>query len=422
VTYDGHRANDYGTYVAMSTDFGSTWTSIAGDLPKGQVARTITEDIKNADVLYLGTESGLFFSYDRGKHWVRLKGTFPTVQVPEITLHERDNAMIIATHGRALWVLDDLTPLQQYGKAIAASGGYVFPLTTAVQRNASQERERDFHGDMKFLGKNPTRGAQISFYTKAAPKSAKVTVKDASGALVSEVTPDSAAPKPSEGINSLVWDLRVQPLKVLRGVSLGGGFFGTGLEGPLVLPGTYVATVTVDGKDIGSTQVAVRGDPEIAISDADRKTAFDIAKELHGMHATADQAAFALVDAYDQLAPARAAMRDSSKAPAAARTSWRTFSMQLDSLRTRFGVAGGGFGGGGFGAPNVRNKVSQLKQSVLAATAVPTEQQMRQLREVRDELPKAVAEVNALLAKLPALWAELAQAGIYPAAPKPVGN
>ena len=140
------------------------------------------------------------------------------------------------------------------------------------------------------------------------------------------------------------------------------------------------------------------------------------------MHATADRAASALVEAYDQLAPARVAMRDSTKGTPALRASWRNFSTQLDSLRTRFGVAGGGFGGGGGGGANVRNRVSQLKQSVLAATALPTHQQMRQLGEVRDELPKAVADVNALLAKLPGLWAEMAQAGIFPGVPKPVDN
>ena len=111
-TFDGHRLNDFSTYVYASNDLGQSWKSIAGDLPKGQVARTITEDLRNPDVLYLGTESGLFVTFDKGKRWMRVKANLPTVPIYEITLHPRDNAMLLATHGRSVWVLDDMTPLR----------------------------------------------------------------------------------------------------------------------------------------------------------------------------------------------------------------------------------------------------------------------------------------------------------------------
>ncbi|MGH7711940.1 MAG: WD40/YVTN/BNR-like repeat-containing protein, partial [Gemmatimonadaceae bacterium] len=150
VTFDGHRLSDFAAHVFTSADFGATWTSIAGDLPKGEVARTITEDEKNADVLYLGTESGLWFTYDRGKHWVAIKGRLPTVPVYEITLHPRDNAMLVGTHGRAIWILDDLTPFQEYARAIASTG-HVFSNPGSAQRRPSSERMRNFEGDMKYL-------------------------------------------------------------------------------------------------------------------------------------------------------------------------------------------------------------------------------------------------------------------------------
>ncbi|MGH9940393.1 MAG: WD40/YVTN/BNR-like repeat-containing protein, partial [Blastocatellia bacterium] len=101
-TFDGHRSNDFNTYVYASRDYGQSWQSIAGDLPKGptgEVARTITEDLKNPDVLYLGTERGVYVTFDRGKQWTRVKANLPTVPIYEITLHPRDNAMILATHG-----------------------------------------------------------------------------------------------------------------------------------------------------------------------------------------------------------------------------------------------------------------------------------------------------------------------------------
>src|SRR5678815_527860 len=112
VSVDNHLLNDYAPYMWMSTDFGATFKSIVGNL-RGENVRTITEDQKNPNVLYIGTETGIFLSLDKGGSWQRLKGqNFPTVRVDEITLHPRDNAMLIATHGRAIWVLDHLEPIQ----------------------------------------------------------------------------------------------------------------------------------------------------------------------------------------------------------------------------------------------------------------------------------------------------------------------
>ena len=115
-TFDGHRQNDFETYIYVSRDFGQTWQSASGDL-KGEVIKTMTEDLKNPDVLYVGAETGLFVSIDRAKSWVRVKANLPTVRIDEITLHARDNAMVLATHGRAIWVLDHLEPIQEYAAA-----------------------------------------------------------------------------------------------------------------------------------------------------------------------------------------------------------------------------------------------------------------------------------------------------------------
>src|SRR5207245_4444072 len=110
-TFDGHRQNDFATYVYVSRDYGQTWQSMASNLD--EAVKTLTEDQKNANVLYLGTETGLFVTVDR-RSWMRIKANLPTVRIDEITLHPRDNAMILATHGRALWILDHLEPIQEY--------------------------------------------------------------------------------------------------------------------------------------------------------------------------------------------------------------------------------------------------------------------------------------------------------------------
>ncbi len=113
VTVDNHFNNDYEPYIWVSEDFGATFRSINSGLA-GQNVRTLTEDHRNPDVLYIGTETGIFLSLDRGQSWRRLRANLPTVRVDEITLHPRDNAMLVATHGRSLFVLDHLEPIQEF--------------------------------------------------------------------------------------------------------------------------------------------------------------------------------------------------------------------------------------------------------------------------------------------------------------------
>src|SRR5262249_9226639 len=151
--------------------------------------RTITEDLRNPDVLYLGTESGLFITFDRGKQWQRVKANLPTVPIYEITLHPRDNSMILATHGRSIWILDDMKALQQFARARTADV-HLFDIRPATQWSLSGDRSRDFEGDMQFLGKNPDLGAAFTYYLKSPAKNLTLTVKDAAGNVVREFSGD----------------------------------------------------------------------------------------------------------------------------------------------------------------------------------------------------------------------------------------
>jgi photosystem II stability/assembly factor-like uncharacterized protein len=413
-SFDGHRSGDLGTYVFASTDFGSTWRSIAADLPKGEVARTITEDLVNADLLYLGTETGLFVSTNRGAGWVRVRANFPTVPVYEITLHPRDNAMLLATHGRGIWILDDLTPFQHYGEA-ARADAYLFEPRPAVERKGSDERQRSFEGDRHFLGENPKAGA-LTYYLKAPANEVTLSIKDAGDQLVRELSGNDTKDKHAAGMNLVHWDLRVPPLP---GPQEAAGFFGGGTDGPMVLPGDYRVTLTVDGKDAGTRTIAVRGDPEIQISDADRHAMFESSKELHALHGRVNQAAEALNKMNEQMTAIRGVLKSAKDVPVDQKGRADSIGTALDSLRRR--VVGGGFGGGGGGGlVSLRGRVVQLKGAVLGATALPTQTSMRLLQELRPAVPKVVDEVNALVARFTALLSDLAKQGIYPAAPKPV--
>ena len=163
VTFDGHRGGDYGTYVFATTDFGATTKSIVSNLPKGEVARTIAEDPKNADLLYLGTETGLWVSHNRGGQWTRLKANLPTTPIYEIKIHPRDNDLILATHARGVWILDDPGVIQQWAKAEAARIGkeHSVPVVVLVSGPTGEK----FAEDVEALGAKVLRAKLPEYIT-----------------------------------------------------------------------------------------------------------------------------------------------------------------------------------------------------------------------------------------------------------------
>jgi FlgD Ig-like domain len=383
--------------------------------------------LQNPDVLYLGTESGLFASFDRGKQWMRVKGNLPTVPVYEITLHPRDNTMLLATHGRSIWVLDDMTPLQQFAKARQADT-FLFPMRPATEWSLAEDRSRDFEGDMQFLGKNPELGAAITYYLKSPAKNLTLTIKDSAGNVVREYAGDKVKGKTEAGINTVVWNLRVEPLPQPRqgqGGGGGGGFFGGSLEGPFVLPGTYQAVLKIDGRDVGTQSVTVQGDPEIIISEDDRRAWFNSLMDLHKMQKTVNEAAEKVTTLNDRIKAMQQAVKDNANASADLKKKVDDLAKKFAPVGRRFGVGEGNpFETGNFDRinENLRFRVGGLKGSIMGSTSRPTETQARQLPEARALLDKTVQEANTLLAEMAALSKEMAENGIYPAAVKPIGQ
>jgi photosystem II stability/assembly factor-like uncharacterized protein len=405
VTFDGHRGGDYNSYVFVTTDFGATFQSIVGNLPK-EVIRTITEDLKNPDVLYLGTETGLFVTLDRGKQWFLVRGNLPTVPIYEITLHPRDNDMLLATHGRAIWILDDLTPFQQWTKSETAAA-HVFDPTPATAFNAANDQMKSFEGDRVFLGRNPDPGTTLFYRLNAEAKDVKWTIRDSAGTVVREISGDAVKNKNKAGLNIVHWDLRHQPLRPLRnqpqGQGGGGGGFGGGANnGPFVLPGTYRATLSVDGRDASTVNVTVAGDSAIQITDADRKTWHETAMSLHQMHIKANELAEQVGDAWTQFQTIEQQIKNQT-IPPALKSQVESVGKELEGIRRRLGLAGGGGGGFGVSNENVRGRIGQIKGGIMASTSLPTEVQLRQKKEVEAAWPKVVTDANAAIAKLPGL-------------------
>ena len=426
VSFDAHRTGDYGTYLYVTTDYGATFRSIAGTLPKGEVVRTVTEDQKNPDVLYVGTETGVFVSLDRGKVFMRLRANLPTVPVYEITQHSRDNAMILATHGRAIWVLDDMTPIQTW-TASQSPQGAVFANAGATLRVPVSEQERNFQGDMLFLGENPAMAATIAFVTRVKPDSVRIEISDATGAVIRQVKGDTAKVKrPMIGLNLVQWDLRVEPLpepKKGDAPPKENPFGGGGRDGPRVLPGTYGATVFVNGTKVGRTDVAVRSDPESQISAADRAANFALLTELHALNARVTETVVATKQVQTQLAAIRKELADSTKVPAAFRTMLDSLVQELAPLKKQFLLLDDGeeleYSAELFRAV-LPFKVSGLSGDLSGFLAGPSTQNLRTMDEVRRQVPAAVGQANALVARFTAFVKRLSEAGIYPVMPKPV--
>ncbi len=296
VTFDGHRNDDFNTYVYMTTDFGESWKAITDGLPKTyDVFNVIREHHRNPRLLFAGSERGLYVSLDQGSHWTRLKLNLPTVPVDDIAIHPRENDLVVATHGRSIWVLDDITPLEQMTDAVAAADLHLFDLRPATEWRIANKSGSTGH--KAFFGPNPPNGAVVQYYLKSKPDAkerVRVTISDAAGKVVREVEGTKEA-----GVNRVVWDLRARmPVapggEAEQGESAGeggAGFgrFGRGGGGLRVEPGEYTVKVTA-GTYEQSKKVVVEEDPRVEISAQDRAARHQALEQLSQMVAQANQA------------------------------------------------------------------------------------------------------------------------------------
>ncbi len=417
VTFDNHRADDNAPYVYVTTDHGTTWRAITNGIPAGQAVRTITEDLKNPNVLYLGTEFGLFVSLNKGAQWMRVQANLPTVPINEITLHPRDNDMILATHGRSVWILDDITAFQQAPAALSTAA-HLFDIRPATSFNMGSFRP-DFGspGDRRFWGKNPEPGAAVTYYLRAGARTVTARITDASGTVVRELSGDVFAGELAAGVHRVHWDLRHQPLPdslLWNSGRLGG-------NAPFVLPGTYRVALSVDGREIGASPVVVSGDPLSEMSDADRKLWHDVSLAVHQLQGIAGLMRAKVAAVTGSFGTMRSLVAQAQNPPAALRASVDAVDRDLRTLRRQFAVTlpgepePGGRGGGAGGVAPVPGQFGTVKSQLLASTSRPTEIQMRLAREAREDLVTAVGALNRIITtSLPAVYQALGQPQLAP--------
>jgi hypothetical protein len=482
VTVDNHRLNDYASYIWVSRDYGQTFRSLVGNLV-GENVRTLTEDPRNRDVLYLGTETGIFLSLDRGKSWQRLKANLPNVRVDEITIHPRDNAMLVATHGRAIWVLDHLEPIQEYDAVQAtAAAAKLFTPAAALEWKTKDDRNEEFWGHQYFVGENPPNEAVVQYFVKKPVTDLKLRVSDENGRFVRDVAipPNKMQP----GIQTTCWDMRADSIAVpvpdsaaagggrggrgggrgagtpavpgvpqpvptgytarnlcaandsaTTGRGGGGGFGGgpgLGGPGPYVLPGTYTVSLFSGGRPLDSKPLRVAFDPDVHFAAGEHEKYNAMVMDLHTLQRRGVAIAVALNGLYPQMTEIAKKLADSGAVvPAKTKTQFDSLNKDFESLRKRFGVplpapaAGRGGGGGGRGAPppdpeNVLARTATLKNQLTSVWETPSAAMVGQYTEAKADMPKAIADANAWLTRAAAVSQALKKSDITLTVPPPV--
>jgi len=348
VAADHHQDDDYAPYAFMTTDYGKTWRKITGDLPVSAAwTHVVREDPRNRNLLYIGTEMGVWASWDKGVHWMSIRGDLPPTPVRDIQVHPRDNDLLLATHGRGLYVMDDISALQNLGAAQTADATLfdIRPATRWVQWS------RDGNlGQKKWTGENPPAGALITYFLKTQPSGeVNITISDKDGRTVRRLRRVSD----DAGLNRVAWDLRTdappgtagggrggrgggggggaQPGAADADTSLaavrarraaaqsdaeqgagdegGGGGGGRGGGGGLdVLPGTYTVAVSVNGRQL-TKPVQVQLDPRSDMTAAQLATQNQTAAQLNDILARVNRVITGADDLLAQLTSLQTQLR-----------------------------------------------------------------------------------------------------------------
>ncbi|HEX5735261.1 MAG TPA: hypothetical protein VF131_20700 [Blastocatellia bacterium] len=392
-SFDRHMLDDFRPYIFKTTDGGRKWTNISGDLPDKAHVWIVREDPKNPNLLYAGTELGLFASYSGGSKWVKIgMKNLPTVAVHDIIVHPRDNDLILATHGRSIWVFDDATPIQQMSSEVQASDAHLFDIRPAIRFTTRFTRYGI--GDKPFTGPNPPYGALITYYLKEKPDdktTVKLQVLNSSGKVIRE---NDRVPK-EKGLNRIAWDLREEGARQRRPPSEDEIAFFGGPRGPQVLPGTYTVKLIV-GSKTQEKRVDVRLDPTITVAQADLQTQYDHALRLRDMQSSMTDAIRSLDSVKVQLEQIEKTVKDRMPDASADLTkALGDYKKQVDTLLGSIArpADAPGFGGGA----RLSEKIGGLFFTVEGVNAAPTPSQREYFGELQAEFPKKVDEVNRFL-------------------------
>jgi photosystem II stability/assembly factor-like uncharacterized protein len=285
---DRHELDDFRPYIYKTGDYGKTWKLIVKGIPENTFVRAVREDPARRGLLYAGTETGVFFSLDDGANWQPLQLNLPTTPIHDLVVKNDD--LVVATHGRSFWILDDLSPIRQWQAETATQAAKLFNPARAYRMCGDGGPGG---AGAALAGQNPPNGALLYYYFKESPKEEiSLEILDATGKVIRRFTsrearaPEGAAPPPGppaaarlpkeKGVNRFVWDLRYENPPTVQGAV----FWAGGPRGQLALPGKYQVKLSVGGAS-QSAPLEVVLDPRVQTPQADLEKQFQLMSEIN---------------------------------------------------------------------------------------------------------------------------------------------
>ena len=374
--FDGHNTGDYNTYVYKTKDFGKTWTSISTPDIKG-FARNLQEDFKNEELLFLGTEKGLYITIDGGKNWSHFTNNMPNVAVHYIDLHPKTNDLVMATHGRGIIILDDISVLRQITPEVLAKDVHFFDTSDAMM-----EEKSSYGGnasELEFVGENPSTNAKIVYYLKKRHVLGKMDleVQDMNGKKITSLNAGK-----QKGINVVDWNFTTKTPKIAAAKTLAYGGF-TPLR---VSAGTYKIVMT-KGKDVYAKNIVVKNDPKSKITLEDRKQQANLAQTLFDMNENLAYKVYELDETLKTLDELEKKDKSFTKIK-------NDFQKQKEKM-----VITTGDNYVGSAEPLLREKLATLYASIASQFAAPTNSQMQNFETVKDLYDTSLKELEQLNSK-----------------------
>jgi hypothetical protein len=337
-------------------------------------------------------ERGIYASWDSGRSWSSIRNNLPPVSVHDIQVHPRDNDVVIGTHGRGVWILDDATPLQKLGEAMKADA-YLFDVRPAV-RWTSWNRDAAL-GQKTFSADNPPDGAFIDFYLQEVPeKGVSLEITSGSGEKVEDIE----VKEPKAGVNRVVWNLRHEGPSPIEGrTDEGGGFFGRlGSLGPMAAPGDYRVALVTGGRTLSASE-RVLGDPRIEATPADYQAQLAAAKSLRDLTSQVNRVIGATLSLEKQLDELKDQLEENGN-PEQRERQIETVGTALEEVKALEDKLERPIPGLGYRQyPRIREELRALYFAVDGAAGRPTEPQLARLDELRQETANVRAELENLV-------------------------
>jgi len=394
--FDRHTFGDMDPHVYKTTDYGKTWTPIvSADSGVRGYAHVIKEDTQRSDLLFLGTEFGLWVSADGGKQWARYKGhEFPSVAVRDIIIHPRESDLVIATHGRGIWIVDDITPLRKLTPEVMSQEAVFLQAKPSQQRLPANGGFGE--GSAVFTGPNPPDAALITYYQAKRHIFGKMKLEifDSQGKLVDTLPPNSR-----RGMSRVEWPMRLKAPHVPPAAS--AAFEAS--QGPRVMPGTYTVKLT-RGKDTYTTKLIVELDPRAKFTMEDRQMEFDAAMRLHNLLGKMSFDVERINGVHSALLERGA----KAKGDAAFSKKLQDLAVRVEAMRKK--IVATTEGGAVTGEERIREKTTGLYGAILNYEGRPADYQLARIDSLKKELDDVAAEFDNLVTKeLPAVNKTLSQ-------------